>query len=89
MKTNIPFLLKLVTHPTFIKGECTTRFIDQTPELFDFPKRHDRATKLLTFLAETIVNGNPLVKDRPKAVRRKPAPVPIFNKKKVSIHRME
>lgn len=84
VKTNIPFILKLVTNPTFIKGECTTRFIDQTPELFDFPKRHDRATKLLTFLAETIVNGNPLVKDRPKAVRRKPAPVPIFNKKKVS-----
>lgn len=84
VKTNIPFILKLVTNPTFIKGECTTRFIDQTPELFDFPKRHDRATKLLTFLAETIVNGNPLVKDRPKAVRRKSAPIPTYNKKQAS-----
>ncbi|MDF1746217.1 MAG: biotin carboxylase N-terminal domain-containing protein [Gimesia sp.] len=73
VKTNIPFLLKLITNPTFIKGDCFTRFIDETPDLFEFPKRHDRATKLLTYLADTIVNGNPLVKDRPKSVRRKPA----------------
>ncbi|MCH9652384.1 MAG: pyruvate carboxylase [Planctomycetes bacterium] len=84
VKTNIPFLLKLITNPTFIKGDCFTRFIDETPDLFEFPKRHDRATKLLTYLADTIVNGNPLVKDRPKSVRRKPAPVPAFNKKQIS-----
>lgn len=83
VKTNIPFLLKLVTHPTFIKGECITRFIDETPELFKFPKRHDRATKLLTYLSETIVNGNSLVKDRAKAKRRMPAPVPSYNKKQI------
>ncbi|MEZ5950841.1 MAG: hypothetical protein R3C12_16820 [Planctomycetaceae bacterium] len=46
VKTNIPFLTKVVTHPTFLSGECTTRFIDQTPELFDFPVRKDRATKI-------------------------------------------
>ncbi|HAH46672.1 MAG TPA: pyruvate carboxylase, partial [Planctomycetaceae bacterium] len=84
VKTNIPFVLKLITHPTFLNGECYTRFIDDTPELFKFPKRHDRATKLLTYLAETVVNGNPLVKDRPKSVRRSPAPVPAYNKKKIS-----
>ncbi|WP_298861310.1 pyruvate carboxylase [uncultured Gimesia sp.] len=84
VKTNIPFLLKLVTNPTFTQGDCITRFIDETPELFEFPKRHDRATKLLTYLADTIVNGNPLVKDRPKSVRRKPAPVPAYNKKQIS-----
>ncbi|MCB9769254.1 MAG: pyruvate carboxylase [Candidatus Omnitrophica bacterium] len=76
VKTNIPFLIKLVTHPTFVAGECTTNFIDQTPELFDFPQRKDRATKILTYLADTIVNGNALVKDRPKAERRAPAPLP-------------
>ena len=36
VKTNIPFLINLVTHPTFLAGECTTRFIDETPELFQF-----------------------------------------------------
>lgn len=79
VKTNIPFLIKLVMHPTFMDGDCTTRFIDETPELFDFPQRQDRATKLLTFLAETIVNGNPLVKNRTVATRRAPAPVPKYD----------
>jgi len=76
VKSNIPFLHNLLQHPTFLAGNCTTTFIDDTPVLFDFPERKDRATKLLSFVGETIVNGNPLVKDRPKATRRAPAPVP-------------
>jgi pyruvate carboxylase len=76
VKTNIPFLTRLVNHPTFLAGEATTRLIDTTPELFRLPRRRDRATKLLTFLGETIVNGNSLVTGRPPAVRREPAPVP-------------
>ena len=76
VKTNIPFLIKLVMHPTFAAGDCTTGFIDHTPELFDFAPPRDRATKLLAYLAETIVNGNSLVTDRPKAERRIPAAVP-------------
>ena len=81
VKTNIPFVLKVLEHPTFRSGEATTRFIDNTPELFKFPERKNRATKLLRYLGETIVNGNPLVKDRPPAVRRQPAPVPPFDPK--------
>ncbi len=76
VKTNIPFLLKLMLHPQFQAGECTTRFIDETPALFKFPERRDRATKMLAYLADTIVNGNPHVKDRPASKRRLPAPVP-------------
>jgi len=79
VKTNIPFLINLVTHPEFLAGKCTTRFIDETPSLFDFPVRKDRATKLLEYLADVIVNGNPLVKGRPVAVRRTPAPLPDFD----------
>jgi pyruvate carboxylase len=59
VKTNIPFLINLVTHPQFLAGRFTTRFIDETPELFQLPLRQDRATKLLTYIAEVIVNGNP------------------------------
>jgi pyruvate carboxylase len=77
VKTNIPFLTKVVMHPTFMEGACTTSFIDETPELFHLPLRQDRAGKLLTYVAETIVNGNPLVKDRPKGARRAPAQVPL------------
>jgi pyruvate carboxylase len=80
VKTNIPFLIKLITHPKFLSGTATTRFIDETPDLFSLPKRRDRATKLLTYLGEVIVNGNALVKDRPQANRREPAPVPAVDR---------
>ncbi len=80
VKTNIPFLIKLVTHPTFLAGRCTTRFIDQTPELFDLPQRKDRATKLLRYIGNTIVNGNPITKGRPEAQRRTPAPLPELDR---------
>jgi pyruvate carboxylase len=76
VKTNIPFLIRLVTHPQFLAGQCTTRMLDQTPELFELPRRRDRATKLLSFLAETLVNGNPLVAGLPVAKRRAAAPLP-------------
>jgi pyruvate carboxylase len=76
VKSNIPFLINLVQHPSFVLGECTTRFIDETPELFNLPRRRDRATRLLSYIGETIVNGNSLVEGRPVATRRLPAPVP-------------
>ena len=79
VKTNIPFLLNVLEHADFLQGRCTTTFIDDTPELFQFTQRKDRATKLLSFIGETIVNGNPLVKGRPKATRRVPAPVPAVD----------
>ncbi len=63
--TNLRFLEALIEHPKFRGGEITTRFIDETPELFDFPPRRDRATRLLSFLGDVLVNGNPEVKDRP------------------------
>jgi pyruvate carboxylase len=76
VKTNIPFLIKLITHPVFLAGQCTTRFIDETPDLFALPKRKNRATKLLTYIGDVIVNGSPLVAGLPKATRRHPAPTP-------------
>jgi len=80
VKTNVPFLLKLVMHPTFVDGTCTTRFIDETPALFRFPRRLDRATKLLSYLGTTAINGSPLVTGRPQAARTAPAPVPEVDK---------
>jgi pyruvate carboxylase len=79
VKVNVPFLIQLMKHPQFLEGGCTTTFIDNTPELFRLQRRRDRATRLLTYLAETIVNGNPLMKGRPLPLRRKPAPVPHYS----------
>jgi pyruvate carboxylase len=78
VKVNVPFLIQLMQHPQFLAGECLTTFIDDTPELFHLQRRRDRATRLLSYLAETIVNGNPLMKDRPAPARRATAPVPAF-----------
>lgn len=76
--TNIVFVENLIDHPDFQSGRVTTRFIDQTPELFHFPKRRDRATRLLNFLANVIVNGNPAVEGRALPVHKaKPVPVGV------------
>ncbi|MBV6424973.1 MAG: 4-hydroxy-2-oxovalerate aldolase [Steroidobacteraceae bacterium] len=64
--TNLRFLDQVITHPAFASGAYTTRFVDTTPELFAFPRKRDRATRMLTYLAETIVNGNPETKNRPR-----------------------
>ena len=76
VKTNIPFLIGLVNDPTFVAGNCTTRFIDETPELFEFTPRRDRATKLLQYIGDVIVNGKPAVKESGRVARRIPAQLP-------------
>ena len=58
VSTNIAFVENLLKHPTFSHNLYSTKFIDTTPELFDFDKRKDRATKLLTYIAEVSVNGH-------------------------------
>jgi pyruvate carboxylase len=65
--TNLAFVENLINHPKFVANEYTTKFIDQTPELFEFPVRQDRATKLLNFLGDVMVNGNPEVEGRIRA----------------------
>ena len=62
--TNLRFLDQLITHPAFAKGDYTTKFIDTTPELFHWPRKRDRATRILKFIGETIVNGNVETKSR-------------------------
>ncbi len=75
VKTNIPFLLRLLQNPVFNAGECNTRFIDNTPELFDFKDQPSRASRVLTYLADVAVNGNELVEGRPESRRRDPVPL--------------
>ena len=78
--TNLAFLETIITHPDFLDNRYTTRFIDTTPELFEQVKRQDRATKLLTYIADVTVNGHPEVRDRPKPHPDAAAPVvPYLN----------
>ncbi|HEY2585613.1 MAG TPA: pyruvate carboxylase [Tepidisphaeraceae bacterium] len=74
LKTNIPFLENLLHHPEFQSGQATTTFIDTTPELFRFRPRRDRATKILSYLGDVIVNGRPDVKGKFDRKREFPDP---------------
>ena len=81
VSTNIDFVINLLKHPTFLNDTYTTKFIDTTPELFVFRKRRDRATKILTYIADITVNGHPETAGRPKPVielrtPKPPAPAP-------------
>lgn len=73
VKTNISFLLNVLSHPEFENGEVTTSFIDENPELkststslWDFsnaeqadPRKTDASERLLRYLANLAVNGHP------------------------------
>lgn len=72
IKTNIPFLENVVQHPKFLSGEYDTSFIDTTPELFVFPRRKDRGTKMLTYIGTVTVNGFPGIGKKKKPVFDKP-----------------
>jgi pyruvate carboxylase len=76
VKTNLTFLEALLHHPKFLSGEYTTRFVDETPELLRFPPRRDRATRLLSFIGDVLVNGNPEVAGRQVPGRLPPPQVP-------------
>ncbi len=77
--TNLRFLDQVITHPKFANAEYTTKFIDETPELFKWEKKRDRATRILSFMGETIVNGNPEVKGRLKPKQMTLARLPKVN----------
>lgn len=74
--TNIEFVINLLKHPTFLDDSYTTKFIDTTEDLFRFDKRRDRATKILTYIADISVNGHPETAGRaqPPAEARPPVP---------------
>lgn len=79
VKTNLPFLENVIQDEAFRSGNATTRLIDTTPALFEFRPRRDRATRLLNYLGDVIVNGNPHAKGyRPPAPLLE-APLPEFD----------
>ena len=81
VKTNIPFLDNVIHHADFRAGLATTTMIDTSPQLFEFKTRRDRATKLLGFLGNVIVNGNPHAKGHTPAAPLTSAPMPGYDRK--------
>ena len=73
VKTNIPFVTNILAHPDFVAGRCHTKFIDETPELFDIVDSRDRATRVLRYIAEIQV-ANPNAERRQYDTPRFPQP---------------
>jgi pyruvate carboxylase len=59
VKTNIRFLLNIISHPEFIAGNATVNFLNDHPEIFTYRSSQDRGTKILNYLAEISINGHP------------------------------
>jgi pyruvate carboxylase len=83
VKTNIPFLENVIAHPVFRSGQATTTLIDTSPGLFEFKPRRDRATKLLAFLGDVIVNGNPQSKGQALKLALPPVTPPPHDRKQI------
>jgi pyruvate carboxylase len=71
--TNLEFLGNVISHHTFASGAYTTRFVDETPELFETAPEADGLTGLLEFLGDVIVNGNAEMRGRPRPATALPA----------------
>lgn len=83
IKTNISFLINVLNNSTFQKGLCYTTFIEETPELFSLSQHSDRASKVLNFLGDKIVNVSkgekPYFEDR--ILPKYDASVPVYGAK--------
>ncbi len=80
VSTNIAFVENLLKHPTFLDNTYHTKFIDETPALFQFSRRRDRGTKVLTYIADITDNGHPETKGKPAPApnaRTPRAPAPL------------
>ncbi|MCX2836696.1 pyruvate carboxylase [Salinimicrobium sp. MT39] len=75
--TNIGFLDNILSHQTFRQGDVTVNFIKDNPDLFKIRKTRNRATKMVKFLGDVIINGSEDVKNPEKKKFIKPA-VPSF-----------
>ncbi len=82
VKTNISFLENVLHHPEFENGKATVRFIEKHPDLFQFIVKQDRGTKLLRYLADVMVNGNPDVNLETNTRTFEHAKVPAFDRSK-------
>ncbi|GAA5994978.1 pyruvate carboxylase [Rhodotorula paludigena] len=78
VKTNIPFLFRVLSHPTYVEGNAWTTFIDDTPELFNLVTSQNRAQKLLSYLGDLAVNGSSIKGQQGEPGLHEEIPIPTF-----------
>lgn len=84
VKTNIPFMHNVISHPVFQSGDAKTTFIDNTPELFEFPRVRDRGNKTMRYISEITVNGFPGIEKQEKRYFETPRTPKIEKKEMVT-----
>jgi len=56
VKTNVNFLINVLNHEKFLKGECDTGFIADNPDLFNVKPKADKEYRILKYIGEKVVN---------------------------------
>ncbi|MFZ4544616.1 MAG: pyruvate carboxylase [Saprospiraceae bacterium] len=77
--TNLGFLENLLNNATFQQGDAGLLFIEEHPDLLKMPRRLDRSNKLLRFLGNVIVNGNPDIKTADRNMKFSAPAIPDFD----------
>ncbi|KAK9894024.1 pyruvate carboxylase [Cystobasidium minutum MCA 4210] len=76
VKTNIPFLFRLLSHEVFCKNQTWTTFIDDTPELFHMVVSLNRAQRLLAYIGDLVVNGSSIAGQQGEPGLSEEIPIP-------------
>ena len=82
VKTNLVFLESLINNDDFKSGNYNTNFVDSNKELYKFKPKKDRASKIISYLGDIIVNGHVDIKGRRNDFSMIDPIIPNFDKNK-------
>jgi pyruvate carboxylase len=82
VKTNLVFLESLINNDDFKSGNYNTNFVDTNKDLYKFKPKKDRASKIISYLGNIIVNGHPDIKGRKNDFNLADPVIPNFKKNK-------
>ena len=68
VKTNLVFLESVINNDDFKEGNYNTNFVDQNKDLYNFKPKQDRASKIITYLGDILVNGQKTLHDKSKTI---------------------
>ena len=81
VKTNLVFLESLINNKDFLEGNYNTNFVDTKKELYAYNPQKDRASKIVSYLGNIIVNGHNDVSGRVSNNSTVEVQIPISNTK--------
>ena len=80
VKTNLVFLESLINNKDFVEGNYNTNFVDKNKELYAYKPQKDRASKIVSYLGNIIVNGHTDITGRDKKNHITEVNIPTSNK---------